>query len=150
MNTTLWPRTEKTPANTTKTIISQNNSSYGSTTVKTDIDPVTWSSYLLVSFESVIFVVGVLGNLLVLALMAWRRYPSQVVTQLFVASLCCYNLSMMFSSTLPVTMTTLNPDWRVGQDACKLYYMIQSASMSGAVWTLFLLALDRYLLYRCG
>ena len=62
------------------------------------ISNVSWSTYLLVVVLWIVFVVGTLGNILVLVVLLWRRSGSQVGTQLFVGSLAVADLCLMFSS----------------------------------------------------
>jgi len=124
-----------------------NGSNFGETTTtwfnswSSDID---WSVYLLVAVQWIIFVVGSVGNITVLAVLIWRRSRSQVGTQLFVGSLAVADLGLMFSTVWVEAYDALQNGWKFGVVPCKLQHMWQWLTMNCSIWTLAALSIDRY------
>jgi len=91
------------------------------------------------------FVVGSVGNLIVLVVLIWRRSRSQVGTQVFVGSLAVADLGLMFSTVWIDAYVALQKDWPFGIIPCKLKYMWQFLTLNSSIWTLAALSIDRYL-----
>jgi len=106
--------------------------------------PTGWSTYLLASVQWVVFVVGTVGNFIVLLVLAWRRSRSQVGTQLFVASLAVADIGLMLTTVWVEAYDTLQQSWQFGVIHCKLKYMWQWLTMNCSIWTLAALSIDRY------
>jgi len=106
---------------------------------------VDWSVYLLVAVQWIIFVVGSVGNITVLAVLIWRRSRSQVGTQLFVGSLAVADLGLMFSTVWVEAYDETQSSYKFGVIPCKLQYLWQWLTMNCSIWTLAALSLDRYL-----
>jgi len=104
-----------------------------------------WSKYLFVSVQWIVFVVGTVGNLMVLVVLAWRRSHSQVGTQLFVGSLAVADIGLMLSTVWVTAYSALLKDWPFGVIPCKLKYVWQWLTMNCSIWTLVALSIDRYL-----
>ena len=75
---------------------------------------VDWSTYTLVVIQWVIFVVGTVGNVTVLVVLAWRRSRSQVGTQLFVGSLAVADIGLMLSTVWVEAYDALQKSWQFG------------------------------------
>jgi len=106
---------------------------------------IDWLNYASAGVRWVVFVVGTLGNILVLVVLLWRRSSSQVGTQLFVGSLAVADLGLMFSSVWVTAYDVLTPSWQFGLIPCKLHFLWQSLTMNCSIWTLAALTVDRYL-----
>ena len=104
---------------------------------------VDWSTYTLVVIQWMTFVVGSVGNILVLVVLVWRRSKSQVGTQVFVGSLAVADLGLMFSTVWADAYIELQKDWPFGIIPCKLKYAWQFLTLNSSIWTLAALSVDR-------
>ena len=118
--------------------------STGSSTSGRSTTAVDWSTYLLVVIEWITFVVGSVGNILVLVVLLWRRSRSQVGTQVFVGSLAVADLGLMFSTVWVDAYMELKKDWPFGVIPCKLKVTWQFLTLNCSIWTLAVLSVDRY------
>jgi len=116
-----------------------------SSTSRRSTTAVDWSTYLLVVIEWITFVVGSVGNILVLVVLLWRRSKSQVGTQVFVGSLAVADLGLMFSTVWVDAYHKMKKDWPFGVIPCKLKCMCQFLTLNCSIWTLAALSIDRYL-----
>jgi len=103
-----------------------------------------------VSTQWVIFLVGSLGNILVLVVLLWRRSRNQIGTQLFVGSLAASDIGMMFSTVWVEAYDELLDNWHFGRISCKLHNMWQWLTMNSSIWTLAALSVDRYFCISVG
>ncbi|XP_019614450.1 PREDICTED: neuropeptide FF receptor 1-like [Branchiostoma belcheri] len=95
------------------------------------------------AFYVVIFVLGVTGNLLVCVVVIKDR-SMRTVTNYFIVNLAVSDLLVMLIC-LPVTLVeNLLTGWRFGQAMCKLYPVIQGATVGASLFTLVAIAADRY------
>ena len=106
---------------------------------------VDWSTYTLVAIQWMTFVVGSVGNILVLVVLVWRRSKSQVGTQVFVGSLAVADLGLMFSTVWVDAYVAVQKDWPFAVIHCKVKYMWQFLTLNSSIWTLAALSIDRYL-----
>jgi hypothetical protein len=118
-------------------------SSWDRSSVKPPVATLRWWSVILSAFQWLVFALGVSGNLLVLCVMAWRRYKSQFVTQLFIGSLSASGLGQMFSLTWILALLSIENNWRFGLLCCRLQYFGQTNTMNVSIWTLAALAVER-------
>ena len=102
-------------------------------------------TYATVVARWIIFVVGTVGNILVLVVLLWRRSRSQVGTQLFVGSLAVADIGLMLTAVWVRAYNALQTSWQFGVILCKLHYMVQFVSINCSIWTLAALSIDRYL-----
>ena len=102
-------------------------------------------TYTTVVVLWIVFVVGTLGNILVLVVLLWRRSGSQVGTQLFVGSLAVADLGLMFSSVWVKAYDLLQSSWQFGAIPCKFQFLWHLLTMNCSIWTLAALSTDRYL-----
>ena len=94
----------------------------------------------------IVFVVGTLGNIMVLVVLVWRRSDSHVGTHLFVGSLAVADLGLMFSSAWIKAYDLPKTSWQFGSIPCKLQFLWQLLTMYCSIWTLAVLSIDRYVL----
>jgi len=102
-------------------------------------------TYTTVVVLWIVFVVGTLGNILVLVVLLWRRSNSQVGTQLFVGSLAVADLGLMVSAVWIKAYDLLQSSWHFGTIPCKLQFLWHLLTMYCSMWTLAALSVDRYL-----
>jgi len=107
---------------------------------------IDWLNYASSYIRWAVFVVGTLGNILVLVVLLWRRSNSQVGTQLFVGSLAVADLGLIFSSAWVKAYDLLQTSWQFGTIPCKLHFLWQLLTMYCSIWTLAALSVDRYVL----
>jgi len=107
------------------------------------------SEYITVAVQWVLFVVGTVGNITVLVVLAWRRSRSQVGTQLFVGSLALSDVGLMLSATWVEAYDSLVQTWQFGSVACKIQYFCQWLTMNSSIWTLAALSIDRCVGLHC-
>ena len=104
----------------------------------------TWT-YFIVTVQWIIFFVGSVGNITVLAVLLWRRSDSQVITQLLVGSLAVSDIGLMFSTVWVQAYDLLRKNWQFGVIPCKFKFLWQLLTMNCSIWTLAILSIDRYL-----
>jgi len=139
------------------TWINDNSSLYDSasdiSTMPNSTMPPSWwsfssaSNYVLATVYWMIFVIGMLGNLLVVAVVIWRLVKSshnQAVT-IFVGSLAVSDLGLLFWVTWTNALLSVNPEWFSGKLHCEMYTMWRSLTAECSIATLMFIALD-----RCG
>jgi len=103
----------------------------------------TWT-YFIVTVQWIIFFVGSVGNITVLAVLLWRRSDSQVITQLLVGSLAVSDIGLMFSTVWVQAYDLLRKNWQFGVIPCKFKFFWQLLTMNCSIWTLAVLSIDRY------
>jgi 7 transmembrane receptor (rhodopsin family) len=92
-----------------------------------------------------IFVVGTIGNFLIVSVLLWRRMRSQVVTQLFVGSLSMSGLALMLSSAWEQALLFANGNnWTFGRLSCQIQYYLQAVAIFVSQWTLAAVAMERF------
>lgn len=104
---------------------------------------VTWWNILLSVLQWAIFVIGTLGNLLVLFVLFWNRSRKQLVTQLFVGSLSLAGLVMMLTQAWEQAIGFVESDWKYGPEYCRIVFYLQPVTTYILIWTMTLLAGDR-------
>jgi len=103
-----------------------------------------WTTYARVTASWVLFVVGTVGNVIVLAVLLWRRSRSQVGTQLCVGSLAVSDLGYMLGTAWVKAYDELQETWPFGVIPCKLQFMWQWLTLNSSIWTLAAISIDRY------
>ena len=109
------------------------------------ISAVRWPNILLSAIQWSIFVLGTVGNLLVLLVLLWRRSTGQLVTQLFVGSLSVAGLLWMVSSAWVQALQFIDAEWKYGKMSCQIHYYLQISCIFVSVWTLAVVALERFI-----
>jgi len=103
----------------------------------------SWSEYVTIVVDWILFIVGTIGNLTVLVVLAWRRSRSQGGTQLFVGSLAVADVGLMLSTVWVEAYEELRRTWPFGVIPCKLQNLWQWLTMNCSIWTLAALSIDR-------
>jgi len=103
----------------------------------------SWSHYATAAVLWILFIVGTIGNLTVLVVLAWRRSQSQGGTQLFVGSLASADIGLMLTTVWVVAYDELQKMWQFGVIPCKIHYLGESLTMNCSIWTLAALSIDR-------
>uniref|UniRef100_A0A0N4ZXS0 G_PROTEIN_RECEP_F1_2 domain-containing protein n=1 Tax=Parastrongyloides trichosuri TaxID=131310 RepID=A0A0N4ZXS0_PARTI len=99
--------------------------------------------YCVVSLFSLIIIIGFFGNLLVILVAIQKKMRNS--TNTLIIGLACSDL-MFLIFCVPITaITYVVPQWILPIWTCKLVYYLQHASAYSSVWTLTLMAGDRYL-----
>lgn len=105
--------------------------------------PVETSTLIIVIIYGIISAVGLLGNALVIFVIA-RYTKMKTVTNMYIV-----NLSLadgLFLLGLPMVMTTgVMKQWVFGMALCKLYYILTCINWFTSAFTLTVMAGDRYL-----
>jgi len=126
--------------NSTETTTS--SSSSGSSKSSSGPDLLDWITLII---QWIVFVVGTIGNMIVLVVLVWRRSRSQVGTQLFVGSLAVADIGLMLTTVWMEAYDSLVQVWRFGLIGCKIHKMGQWLTINCSIWTLATLSIDRYL-----
>ena len=92
----------------------------------------------------VLFIVGTLGNLLVVLVLLWRRSRSQLVTQLFIGSLSMSGLALMFASAWIQALLYIDSNWKYGKTSCQIQFYVQANMIFISIWTLASVAFERF------
>ncbi|KAM6942755.1 galanin receptor type 1b [Xenentodon cancila] len=94
-----------------------------------------------------IFVVGVLGNLLVVAVICGlgRRGGAQTPTNVFLLNLSAADLSFLLLCVPPQATVYSLPHWVFGGFLCSFLHFFTSACMFVSIFTLVAMSVDRYL-----
>ena len=98
----------------------------------------------LVVLQSIIYLFGSASNVLVLFVLLRRRNPTQLVTQLFVASLAVADLGLMFGVGWIQAVLYFRRVWKFDHLWCKMYYFLMGWTIGCSTWTLAALAADRF------
>ncbi|XP_008415740.1 neuropeptide Y receptor Y8b isoform X2 [Poecilia reticulata] len=103
---------------------------------------VSGTTFLIIAY-SIVMAVGLIGNsCLVFVIM--RHKEMQNVTNIFIVNLSCSDI-LMCIICLPVTIIyTLMDQWILGDTLCKLTPFIQCISVTVSIFSLVLIALERY------
>ena len=103
----------------------------------------SWSDVFIAVVQWVIFVLGTIGNVGIVAVLMWRRSKAQLVTQLFIGSLSLAGLALMLSSGWVNALYFVENNWRCGQLCCQVQYYIQTAAIPISICTLAALSVER-------
>ncbi|MEQ2169184.1 hypothetical protein XENOCAPTIV_010924 [Xenoophorus captivus] len=103
---------------------------------------VSGTTFLIIAYSTVM-AVGLIGNsCLVFVIM--RHKEMQNVTNIFIVNLSCSDI-LMCIICLPVTIIyTLMDQWILGDTLCKLTPFIQCISVTVSIFSLVLIAMERY------
>ncbi|XP_062618893.1 somatostatin receptor type 5-like [Saccostrea cucullata] len=107
------------------------------------IFPITAKTVILVTSYSLIFVVGLIGNGLVIYVVL-RFAKMKTVTNLYILNLAVSDA--LFLASLPfLIVTTIIKHWIFGTAMCKIYFVLFSINFFASVFQLTALSADRYL-----
>jgi hypothetical protein len=92
--------------------------------------------------ETIILVLGVIGNVLVILVVAKQR-KMRTVTNYFILNLACADLTVLVSN-IPIDLTTrfLNR-WIFGKASCKILKPLQTMGTIASILTLVAISLSR-------
>ena len=94
---------------------------------------------------SLVVVLGCIGNTLVIVVILKNKTHFRNTTNIFILNLSMADmLFLIFCVPFHATIYTV-PDWPFGQFMCKFVHFVQFASMVASVFTLVMMAFDRYL-----
>jgi len=106
---------------------------------------VSVSGYVIACFYWLIFVVGITGNLLVVAVVIWKlvKSPEHQAMTIFVGSLAASDLGLLLWVTWINALLSVNPEWMFRKLTCQMYIMLRSQTADCSIVTLMFIALDR-------
>lgn len=103
---------------------------------------VTGTTFLIIAYSAVM-AVGLIGNTCLVFVITWHK-EMRNVTNVFIANLSCSDI-LMCIVCLPVTIIyTLMDRWILGDALCKLTPFVQCISVSVSIFSLVLIAVERY------
>lgn len=106
-------------------------------------DSITAKTVILVTSYSFIFVIGLIGNGLVIYVVL-RFAKMKTVTNLYILNLAVSDA--LFLASLPfLIVTTILKHWIFGTAMCKIYFVLFSINFFASVFQLTALSADRYL-----
>jgi len=108
-------------------------------------DTTTVFNHIQAALYWIIFVVGVVGNLLVLAVVIWKlvKSPQHQAMTIFVGSLAVSDLGLMLWVTWVNALLSVNPEWLFGKLACQMYVLWRSLTADCSIVTLMFISVDR-------
>jgi somatostatin receptor 2 len=108
-----------------------------------DTDSISAKTVILVSSYSLIFVIGLIGNGLVIYVVL-RFAKMKTVTNLYILNLAVSDA--LFLASLPfLIVTTIIKHWIFGAAMCKIYFVLFSINFFASVFQLTALSADRFL-----
>lgn len=103
---------------------------------------VSGTTFLIIAYSTVM-AVGLIGNSCLVFVIMWHK-EMRNVTNIFIANLSCSDI-LMCIVCLPVTIIyTLMDRWILGEALCKLTPFVQCISISVSIFSLVLIAMERY------
>lgn len=103
---------------------------------------VSGTTFLIIAYSAVM-AVGLIGNSCLVFVITWHK-EMRNVTNVFIANLSCSDI-LMCIVCLPVTIIyTLMDRWILGDTLCKLTPFVQCISVSVSIFSLVLIAMERY------
>lgn len=103
---------------------------------------VSGGTFLIIAYSTVM-AVGLIGNSCLVFVITWHK-EMRNVTNIFIANLSCSDI-LMCIVCLPVTIVyTLTDRWIFGDALCRLTPFVQCISVSVSIFSLVLIAMERY------
>jgi len=96
-----------------------------------------------ISLNIIVFVAGIMGNLLVFIAVTTTK-SMQSVTNIFIVNLAMADMLVMLFCAPPSVIWDVTNTWFFGSLMCKIVIYIQDISVSVSVFTLTFIAYDRY------
>ena len=96
-----------------------------------------------------IFIIGVPGNMLVLAVVIWKlvKSPQHQAMTIFVGSLAVSDLGLLLWVTWIHAHLSVNSEWMFGKLTCQMYVLWRSMTADCSIATLMFISLDRYVVF---
>ncbi|KAM4819541.1 neuropeptide Y receptor type 6-like isoform 1-T4 [Thomomys bottae] len=99
---------------------------------------------LFLAAYAVVLILGLLGNLSLIVIIVKKQREAQSVTNILIANLSLSDISVCVLC-IPFTVTyTLMDHWVFGDLMCRLTSYVQSVSVSVSIFSLVLIAVERY------
>ena len=98
----------------------------------------------LAIFLWIIFIVGVTGNVFLVAINIWRRSSKQAATQFFMTSLAVSDLGLLFWATWINAVLAISPSFSFGRIVCKITNLWTSLAADSSIMILSVIGIDRY------
>uniref|UniRef100_A0A8C5NU89 Neuropeptide Y receptor Y6 n=1 Tax=Jaculus jaculus TaxID=51337 RepID=A0A8C5NU89_JACJA len=124
-----------------KTSIESNNSAFS---YFQSCQPPSLPLLLLIIAYTVVFIMGLFGNLSLIIIIVKKQREAQSVTNILIANLSLSDI-LVCGMCVPFTVIyTLMDHWIFGDAMCKLTSYAQSVSISVSIFSLVLIAVERY------
>lgn len=98
---------------------------------------------VMLAFYVIIFVIGFIGNSLVIYVVLWYT-NMKTVTNMYILNLAISDILFLVSLPFLIT-TTLLKHWIFGFAMCKIYFVLFSINLFTSVFTLLVMSADRYM-----
>lgn len=106
------------------------------------IFPKPWT-WILIFFHFVVFVIGIIGNILV-CVAVYRNHTMRTVTNYFIVNLAVADFLVIIFCLPPTVVWDVTMTWFFGIAMCKTVLFLQSISVTVSVLTLTFISLDRW------
>lgn len=102
-------------------------------------------AYVRAAIYWMIFVVGIPGNLLVVAGVIWKlvKSPQHQAMTIFVGSLAVSDLGLLSWVTWTNALLSISSEWIFGKVACHMYVLWRSMTADCSIMTLMFISADR-------
>lgn len=110
--------------------------------IKEYIFPKAWT-WVLIFFHTVVFVVGLMGNILV-CIAVYRNHTMRTVTNYFIVNLAVADFLVIFFCLPPTVIWDVTMTWFFGVYMCKIVLYLQGVSVTVSVLTLTFISIDRW------
>jgi 7 transmembrane receptor (rhodopsin family) len=102
-----------------------------------------WPSIVMSTIQWMMFVAGIVGNILVLTVLVWRRSTNQLVTQMFVGAMSVTDIGLLLTGGWVQALLYVTKTWTSGRYCCKLQNGLLIVHINTSAWTNVALAIDR-------
>ncbi|XP_072242573.1 prosaposin receptor GPR37 [Leuresthes tenuis] len=111
--------------------------------MKNPFYPVTAESYAIMIFATVIFSVGIVGNVSVMCIVCHNYYMRSISNSLL-ANLALWDFVIIFFCLPLVVFHELTKNWLLGDFSCRIISYLEVASLGVTTFTLCALCIDRF------
>jgi len=104
--------------------------------------------YVIAVIYWLIFIVGITGNLVVLAVVIWKlvKSPLHQTMTIFVGSLAVSDLGLLLWVTWINAFLILDPEWLFGKLTCQMYTLWRSLTADCSIANLMIISVDRFVI----
>ena len=108
----------------------------------------TVSQYARAVLYWMIFIVGISGNCVVLAVVIWKllKSPQHQTMTIFVGSLAVSDLGLLLWVTWINALLSVNPEWLFGKVTCQMYALWRSLTADCSIANLMIISVDRFVI----
>ncbi|XP_061578171.1 prosaposin receptor GPR37 [Cololabis saira] len=103
----------------------------------------SYKAYIVLILASVVFTVGVIGNLSVMCIVSHNYYMRSISNSLL-ASLALWDFCILFFCLPLVVFHQITRNWLLGHFSCKIVPYLEVASLGVTTFTLCALCIDRF------